>query len=232
MIAHSEKALQMKSIEQLREILTIDLGYSLDIESHSKDQLIASILEISKAKEDRDARKFDFLDHLKSYVPMTEQMITDAFFTSFTSFSAKYLNNNITLDLEQKKTIWYEIRDIIISNNLKVHRPGAAVTPEPLNKINKETATIVKQSLRGDVKQKQPASAPVITPDTITSIDKNTLVKKGDRAKYIINVLISEGEELMKMKPRQVMDRYAIEFDEAISDGYAYDKIVEQKKNQ
>lgn len=138
----TEKELLKKSADQLKSILDLDFGYSLGAKEHSTDDLIKIILELQIADKDKENRKFDFLSHLKEYVPLNEEMITNAFYTSRVSFHEKYLKDLDVSD-ERKKDIFYEIRDIVISNQLGVVRPGEhkkQVTTKSGKEI-KETST-------------------------------------------------------------------------------------------
>lgn len=228
----TQALLAKKSEEQLLEIVKLDFGYSLGIEKKSASQLIELILELQQAIKEKEDSKFDFLDHLKDHLPMTEKMITDAFYTSSPAFRQNYLKD-ADLTEERKKDIFHEVRDIVISNNFKVSRPGA----------NKSTET-EREVRPTPIKEEAPAPAPIQTEEAPVEIpkveeketaqdsfDPMTLKKKGDKANYIIDILIAAGGDILKdIKTKMVMEKYVEIFNEDISDGYAYDKIYARKK--
>jgi hypothetical protein len=236
-IKYTEQTLSKKSDEQLKEILQIDFGHTLSSEDKSSSELIALILSLQKGLEEREENKFDFLNHLSEHLPMTEEMITDAFYTSSPSFRNKYLKD-ADITEERKKDIFYEVRDIVVSNNFKVIRPNADSKLNVKEKAPVEKKVKEKKVEAPVVEKENPIAVDVETKEDqapqspATDIDPTTLTKKGDKVNYVIDVLINEGNDLLSggIKAKQVMDKYSTIFDDSVSDGYAYDKIVERKK--
>jgi hypothetical protein len=245
----TETNLNKKSEDQLKNILDLDYGYVLGSKELGKPDLIKLILQLEQAKQDKENNKFTYLSHLAKYIPMTEEMITDAFYSSSPAFREKYFKGS-DVDVETQKEVFYEVRDIVISNNLKAHRPQKKSVSTTSNHQPHLMPTSppkeIKEAINpspdvGEAIEKiaKDNPSPVITPEDVgipsngeDKIDISTLKKKGDRVNYIIDLFIEEGKDVMKeIKARHIMDKYTELFDDSVSDGYAYDKIVERKKS-
>lgn len=339
MVPYTEKELKKKSVDQLKTILDLDFGYTLGTSEKTEQDLVAIVLELQEAGQNKEDRKFDFFNHLKDHLPLNEEMITDAFFKSSVAFRSKYFEES-DLSEERQKQIFYEVRDIAISNNLRVERPSKSVSstkvdkPKQLEESKSVAATIpseekekvsnphwrentrtkkrieelisfgfiengvqenfsnpdkgtiisfaaIRNTLKKDWEElvaefqvsseeiknnsdnlpkeksdhfpewpgdhqeaeqeeqrlkKESESKDSIKPieqkgSTGVQINPLEITKKGDRVNYIIDLLISEGGDVMKdIKSKHVMDRYVEIYDDSVSDGYAYDKIAERKK--
>lgn len=192
------------SIESIKEFLESRFGYQTK-RNLSKDDLLSVVKSLEQSSINEQETRFLAFQHLADELIITEKMLTDSLYTSLQSFSTHHIKDKKTPD-KRKKELYYQIRDIIISNYIKV------IKPENLPKIDSPRKIVVK---------KKTAPAKAIEP---------YLNGKSLAINKIIDEMISKDEyTLEEIKPKHIMDRYSTEHNESISNGYTYSVLTKRK---
>ena len=195
-------SLKENSIEEIKLFLEMTFGYRTN-SNLSKDQFITIAKELQENRVREDEDRFLVFQHLAGKVSLSEKMLTDSFYSSEAVFSRAHIKGKKVTDKE-KKELYYQIRDIIISNCIRVFSPDAL--PEKVS-----VRKLVAKKAEPEVK------APFMSGKSL-NINK------------IIDEMIKLDEfELHEIKPRHIMDRYMSIHNESISNGYTYNVLTKRK---
>mgnify|MGYP003629653169 CR=1 FL=1 len=199
-----------KEIPEITTYLEENFGYKVQ-NFTSKDGLIAIANQLHSHKVSEGHNRFVLFQHLSEYLDLTERMLTNALYSSVATFASKHINTKGCL-LGKKEEIYFQVRDIIISNSVKVLKPS--------NLPKREKARDVVPSGMKRVFLKKPN----VKASGITKV-------KEPRINKIIDTLIDEdGLDLFtEIKPKMIMDAYSRLHNDTVSDGYVYGVITRRK---
>lgn len=209
MTTELSKTLASKSPQEIEEYLNLHFGYNSP-EPTSKESLLIIADRLQKNKDAMNEDRFIPFQHLSPYIELTERTLSNAFYTSVQSFMAFDIIDP-EMSVERQKEIYHEVRDIVVSNGLKVMKP---------QDLPKE-----------ETPRKMKPAAKKATPTTPAPAKKKSS-GKGAKVEEIIRQLMADGNDITTIKSRMVMDKYSEVHNDSVSDGYAYDIIVKIKKQE
>lgn len=213
--SQSLASLDEKNEAEITTYLEMEFGYQVQgNESLSKEDLIAIAKQLYDNREKESTERFVPFQHLSKEVDLTERMLSEAFHTSFQSFAVYHIINK-NAPIEDQKNIYYQIRDIAVSNNIRIVNPRDLPKDETVRKVIPSSTAKVKA----------PTSKKKATNGTTPSGGG-----KGKNVNQVIDTLIEEGLELSNIKPRNIMDKFMSVFNESVSNGYAYNVLNKRKK--
>lgn len=195
-------SLKDNSIEEVMSFLEMTFGYKTN-SNLTKDQYISIAKELQENRIREDENRFLVFQHLADKVSISENMLTDSLHSSLSVFSKVHIKDKSASD-KDKKDLYYQIRDIIISNYIRVF------SPENLPEKNNEVKLVPK-------KEDPEIKAPFMSGKSLN-------------INNIIDEMISLDQfELHEIKPRHIMDRYMVVHNESISNGYTYNVLTKRK---
>jgi len=203
--------LSEKEIPEIVLYLEIHFGYRVQNPT-SKDGLIAIANQLYTHKISEDTNRFLLFQHLSEYVDLTEKMLTNALYTSVTTFVSKHVKTKAIPSLEKRKEVYFQVRDIIISNSVKVLKPSNLPKRE-------KSRDVIPSGMKSTFLKK-----PNVKVSGVTKV-------KEPRINKIIDTLIDEnGLDLFtEIKPKMIMDAYSRLHNDTVSDGYVYGVITRRK---